>query len=271
MKNSKDYYETMRTRNDRYATTGIRSIDALIPKMTSRDLVIIGGEDCVGKSALAFQIAAHAASDENFRVLYLTAGMDSVDLIRRELPAAWRYEQGDRDEVALKQKAQANTLPVFFIGYAGEPMATLFGDLENTIRTTKANMLVIDSVQGIAQAMSGRSNVDWDVENIVRYMKALAFSTGVIVVIVSHLSRPVNMTLSVSEEKNCSGNHRSMAALADMILFIEPANRYLNAGCGRKKAIYQIIRIDEAKNHRTGAVKVIFRSGDDLGLRFEDC
>ncbi len=174
--------------------TGFRDIDELLAGgPTPGALVILGARPSMGKTALALNIALHAAQSST--ALVLSMEMSRGELLDRALATLGRIPlgaviRGDLSPDEWGQFTEANqALSALDLHLDDQPALTL-QDVRSKARLVKRkhglHLLVVDYLQ----LMSGPGdNRNQQIEEISRGLKALAKELGIVVLALSQLSR----------------------------------------------------------------------------------
>ena len=175
-------------------STGLDDLDAILLGGPNRGaLVILGARPSMGKSALAENIAIHAAQDHG--VLFLSQEMSTGELIDRALASIGRISlsaiiSGEMDnEDWTKFSAASAKVKDLNLHFDDQPALTLL-DVRAKARLIKRkhglDLVVVDYLQ----LMSGDGdNRNQQIEEISRGLKALAKELNVVVLALSQLSR----------------------------------------------------------------------------------
>jgi replicative DNA helicase len=170
--------------------TGFPSLDKLLGGGVRRgDLVVLGGDVGVGKSALALAIALRAAHGGH-KVGFLTGEMDETRVLERALAIEGRttidaIRQGALDDAQRASLGAAalrlrDTLPQINRVPGGGMTAVA----DSVRRLLDVELVVIDSLQSLA---SGASTLDEELAIAVRQLKATAVDSHLAVILTAHL------------------------------------------------------------------------------------
>ena len=158
--------------------TGFPSLDRVLGDGIRRgDLIVLGGDVGSGKSALALAIALRVAQQRQ-RVTYFSGEMSTERLLERVLAIEGRVRVDDLRQGVPNDAARASVgaaavrmrdgLPRLEVLPAGGISA-----LEEELEATKADLVVVDSLQWLAR---GAGRTDEELADAVRRLKALAVS-----------------------------------------------------------------------------------------------
>jgi len=262
--------QTQEHNNEFFAKTGISGIDSIMGTMTSGDLVVIGGEDGVGKTTLASQIALHVSKAFGFPVEIFTNEMMETALFRRLFPAALRYAEGDRDNEAYRQYELLNEADVLLSSFSGIDIYELSALIYKAIKEKGVKLVVVDSLQAINGSKAYLGNRAWEIDQIVRDLKSIAMAQNIIVVLVSHMNRSAGLAGSYPDRMSGLRNLKDSSAighLADEVLIPEFCDSY-DACEDTPEHQHQRIRVAKARHGLTGSCDVIFSCSVKNGPHF---
>lgn len=242
-------------------TTGYASLDALTLGLQSSDLIVLAARPSMGKTALALNLAEHAACDGR-TVAIFSMEMSAAQLGLRMLSSLGRIDQQrirtgalDADEWDRITPAVVamNELPL----YIDDTPALTVGELRMRARRLKhqhgLDLIVVDYLQ-LMQAPEADSRAS-GVASISRGLKALAKELNVPVIALSQLSRALE---SRTDKRPLMSDLRESGGIeqdADVIAFIY-RDDYYNAA-SEAKGLAELI-IAKQRNGPTGTVKLTF-------------
>lgn len=170
--------------------TGFPSVDRLLGGGVRRgDLVVLGGDVGVGKSALALAMALRSSAAGHI-VELRTGEMDTTRVLERVLAIEARtsvdsIRQGSFDETTRAALGAAalrlrGTLPRIdrILPGGAEAMA------DTVRRAIDARLMIVDSLQSVP---AGSMSQDEELAHTVRLLKRAAIETGVAVIATAHL------------------------------------------------------------------------------------
>lgn len=242
-------------------TTGYASLDALTLGLQSSDLIVLAARPSMGKTALALNLAEHAACDGR-TVAIFSMEMSAAQLGLRMLSSLGRIDQQrirtgalDADEWDRITPAVVamNELPL----YIDDTPALTVGELRMRARRLKhqhgLDLIVVDYLQ-LMQAPEADSRAS-GVASISRGLKALAKELNVPVIALSQLSRALE---SRTDKRPLMSDLRESGGIeqdADVIAFIY-RDDYYNAA-SEAKGLAELI-IAKQRNGPTGTVMLAF-------------
>ena len=220
--------------------SGLRDLDDRLGGMHKSDLIIIAGRPSMGKTALATNIAFHAAKNiqdkgEKSSIAFFSLEMSSEQLSTRILAEQSRIKSNDirRGKITDEQfdkfietSKNIAELPL----YIDETPAISIAALSNRARRIKRihglSMVVIDYIQ----LMKGTNLKDGrvqEISEITQGLKALAKELSVPVLALSQLSRAVEQR---DDKKPLLSDLRESGSIeqdADVVMFVYRESYYL--------------------------------------------
>ncbi|MEZ5836790.1 MAG: replicative DNA helicase [Geminicoccaceae bacterium] len=230
--------------------TGLIGLDEKLAGLQPSDLLILAGRPSMGKSALAFTIAANAASHragdldrgrlkhENYivgvfslemsaeqigmRLLSAEAGIGSDDLRRGEL-----REDDWPNVVAASQTLAAR--PIYIDDTPALTIGALRSRARRLMRTHGLSFLVVDYLQLLRGSGSyGQNNRVQEISEITQGLKAIAKELNIPVLALSQLSRAVE---SREDKRPMLSDLRESGSIeqdADVVMFVFREEYYLS-------------------------------------------
>ena len=220
--------------------TGLKDLDDRLGGMHKSDLIIIAGRPSMGKTALATNIAFHAAQNiqnqgEKSCIAFFSLEMSSEQLSTRILAEQSRIKSNDirRGKISDEQfdkfietSKNISELPL----YIDETPAISIAALSNRARRIKRihglEMIVIDYIQ----LMKGTNLKDGrvqEISEITQGLKALAKELSVPIIALSQLSRAVEQR---DDKKPLLSDLRESGSIeqdADVVIFVYRESYYL--------------------------------------------
>jgi replicative DNA helicase len=221
--------------------TGLTDLDSRLGGMHKQDLIIIAGRPSMGKTALATNIAFHAAKNiekkgSKSTVSFFSLEMSSEQLATRILSEQSRIRSNDirRGKVSEKEFEQfiETSKNIFELPlYIDETPAITISAISNRSRRIKRlfglDLIVIDYIQ--LMRTSGKR--DWgrvqEISEITQGLKALAKELDVPVVALSQLSRQVEQRDNKKPQLADLRESGSIEQDADVVMFIYREAYYL--------------------------------------------
>jgi len=252
--------------------SGFPDLDHLTAGFQNSDLIIIAARPSMGKTALALNIAYHAAYKPQVPVAFFSLEMSKEQLVRRLLSSIGEVDASNLRRAFLNNMEWANLqtaagflldCPIFI---DDTPAATVL-DIRAKARRLKADgklgMVVIDYLQ----LMRGRHDApsrEQEISEISRSLKALAKELNVPVVALSQLNRRVEERPNKRPQLADLRESGAIEQDADVIIFIYRDEIYREDS--PDKGIAEVI-VGKQRNGPTGKVKLSFR---DKFTRFDN-
>ena len=222
--------------------TGLRDLDDRLGGLHNSDLVIIAGRPGMGKTALATNIAFHAAqklqdSGRKSSIAFFSLEMSSEQLSTRILAEQSRIKSNDirRGKISDEQfdkfietSKNISELPL----YIDETPAISIAAMSNRARRIKRlfglDMIVVDYIQ----LMSGSLNNRYDgrvqeISQITQGLKAIAKELSIPVIALSQLSRQVEQRDNHKPLLSDLRESGSIEQDADVVMFVYRESYYL--------------------------------------------
>ncbi len=223
--------------------TGLTDLDSRLGGLHKQDLIIIAGRPSMGKTALATNIAFHAAKNiekkkSKSTVAFFSLEMSSEQLSTRILSEQARIRSNDirRGKVSEKEfeKFIETSKNIFELPlYIDETPAITIAAISNRSRRIKRlfglELIIVDYIQLMK---SGRSN-DYnfnrvqEISEITQGLKALAKELNVPVLALSQLSRAVEQRDDKKPQLADLRESGSIEQDADVVMFVYRAAYYL--------------------------------------------
>ena len=268
--------------------TGLTDLDDRLGGLHNQDLVIIGGRPSMGKTALATNIAFHAAKniqDKGLKssVAFFSLEMSSEQLSTRILSEQSRIKSNDirRGKISEEQfdkfietSKNISELPL----YIDETPAISIAAISNRARRIKrlfgCELVVVDYIQ-LMRATNIRSEGRvQEISEITQGLKALAKELNLPVLAVSQLSRAVEQRDDKKPQLSDLRESGSIEQDADVVMFVYREAYYLERKEPRPATVEHAewqnkmneisilaeIMIGKQRHGPTGNIKVEFES-----------
>jgi replicative DNA helicase len=188
-------------------STGFKRFDELTGGLHAGELIIIAGRPSMGKTALALNVAQHAAAKVGQTVALFSLEMSKESLLTRLLCAMARVdnhrfrlgyldaEERRRLQIAASELVEA---PLYIDDSSGSNLIDMHAKLRRLQAERPLGLVVVDYLQ----LMSGRGrfeNRNQEISALSRGLKLLAKDLGVPMLVLSQLSRA---------PENRPGDHR---------------------------------------------------------------
>ena len=220
--------------------TGLTALDDRLGGMHNSDLLIIAGRPSMGKTALATNIAFHAAKKLQEKgtkssIAFFSLEMSSEQLSTRILAEQSRIKSNDirRGRISEEQfdkfietSKNISELPL----YIDETPAISIAAMSNRARRIKRlyglDLVVVDYIQLMSAANTRDGRVQ-EISEITKGLKALAKELSVPVLALSQLSRAVEQRDDKKPQLSDLRESGSIEQDADVVMFVYREAYYL--------------------------------------------
>jgi replicative DNA helicase len=221
--------------------TGLTDLDDRLGGLHNQDLVIIGGRPSMGKTALATNIAFHAAKniqDKGLKssVAFFSLEMSCEQLSTRILSEQSRIKSNDirRGKISEEQfdkfietSKNISELPL----YIDETPAISIAAISNRARRIKrlfgCELVVVDYIQLMRATNIRNDGRVQEISEITQGLKAIAKELNVPVLAVSQLSRAVEQRDDKKPQLSDLRESGSIEQDADVVMFVYREAYYL--------------------------------------------
>ena len=236
---------TLAMKNDRGIVgvpTGLTELDEKLGGLHKSDLIILAGRPSMGKTALATNIAYHAAQQlmsrqEKSSVAFFSLEMSSEQLSTRILSEQARIKSDDirrgkvtEEEINRYIETSRNiyNLPLFIDETPAITIATLSNRARRIKRLFGLSLVVVDYIQLMraSNLMRNDGRVQ-EISEITQGLKALAKELGVPVLALSQLSRAVEQRDDKQPQLADLRESGSIEQDADVVMFVYREEYYL--------------------------------------------
>ena len=223
--------------------TGLTALDEKLGGLHKSDLVILAGRPGMGKTALATNIAFHAAQNimsrqEKSSIAFFSLEMSSEQLSTRILSEQARIKSDDirlgkitEEEINryIETSRNIHSLPLFIDETPAITIATLSNRARRIKRLEGISLIVVDYIQLMRGASSSNRNDNrvQEVSEITQGLKALAKELKVPVLALSQLSRAVEQRDEKKPQLSDLRESGSIEQDADVVMFVYREAYYL--------------------------------------------
>ncbi len=221
--------------------TGLTDLDSRLGGLHKQDLVIIAGRPSMGKTALATNIAFHAAKNiekkgSKSTVAFFSLEMSSEQLSTRILSEQSRIRSNDirRGKVSEKEFEQfiETSKNIFELPlYIDETPAITIAAISNRSRRIKRlfglELIIVDYIQLMRSSGGREYNRVQEISEITQGLKALAKELNVPVLALSQLSRAVEQRDDKKPQLADLRESGSIEQDADVVMFVYREAYYL--------------------------------------------
>ena len=223
--------------------TGLRDLDDRLGGLHNSDLVVIAGRPGMGKTALATNIAFHAAQklqegERKSSIAFFSLEMSSEQLSTRILAEQSRIKSNDirRGKITDEQfdkfietSKNIAELPL----YIDETPAISIAAMSNRARRIKRlhglDMIVVDYIQLMTGSLNNRDGRVQEISQITQGLKAIAKELKIPVIALSQLSRQVEQRDNHKPLLSDLRESGSIEQDADVVMFVYREAYYLEA------------------------------------------
>lgn len=245
--------------------TGFEKIDDLTSGLQKSELIIIAGRPSMGKTALALNIASHAAVKMGLPVAIFSLEMAKEQLAMRLLASEAKVDSqrlrrgllGETDWPKLTIAAgRISDAPIFI----DDTPAIMVLEMKAKARRLKAEsgleLIVLDYLQ-LMRSSGYKDSREQEISEISRSLKALAKELRVPVIALSQLNRKVEDRTNRRPQMADLRESGAIEQDADLIAFIYRDEVYNKSEDNPEKGIAEII-IGKQRNGPVGVVKLAF-------------
>jgi len=243
--------------------TGFVDLDEMTAGLQPSDLIIVAARPSMGKTALAVNMAEHAALKSKKAVAIFSMEMSASQLAFRLISSLGRINQqhlrtGDLQEEEWPRVTSAITLlsdaKIFIDDTPALSPAELRARVRRLKREHDLGLVVVDYLQLMA-VPGNKENRATEISEISRSLKAMAKEMNIPVIALSQLNRSLEQR---TDKRPVMADLRESGAIeqdADVILFIYRDEYYNQESADKGKA--EII-IGKQRNGPTGSVMLTF-------------
>lgn len=258
--------------------TGYKEFDAITNGLQNSDLILLAARPGVGKTSFAMNIAEYAAIEEGKKVAIFDLEMSREQLMQRSLASVAKVHLGhilngsmDSDEwkrvwTAEKKLAQSS------IYVDDSSMVTPF-DIISKCRKLKMteglDLVVIDYLQLMTMGRQNRESRTQEVSDITRTLKVAAKELNVPIILLSQLSRAVELR---EDHKPILSDLRESGSIeqdADIVLFLYNPEKYNDIqNTDEPGTVYLLI--SKHRNGSTGEVRLKWVGEYTMFLNYDE-
>jgi replicative DNA helicase len=236
--------------------TGFQPLDDLLAGLQKSNLVVLAARPSFGKTALALDIARHAALREGAAVAVFSLEMSRAEVVDRLIAAEagislWNLRTGrlakDNFELINDALDRLSRAHIFIDDTPSQTVLQIRALARRMQAEHPLGLLIVDYLQLIRPSRE-IDNVVQQVTEISRGLKGLARELDIPVLAVSQLSRAVEARPDKRPQLSDLRDSGSIEQDADVVLFIHHPNRGKTAG--PEENICEII----VSKHRNGPI-----------------
>lgn len=235
--------------------TGITMLDLMTMGMQAQEMTVLAARPSQGKTALAIQIALHAAKSGR-SVAFASLEMSSQAILHRMVSHRARVDsmvmrRGGLEEQLIARivlaKGSLAKMPLWVMDTSGLTPAMLSGFLR---KIPAVDLLVVDYLQLMVDD-ERHSNRNEEVGALSRKMKAIAKESNIPVLVLAQLKRPRQGSEGQRPYLSDLRESGAIEADADVVLFIH--------GDAHKDREQVEIIIEKSRNGPVGTISSTFR------------
>lgn len=252
--------------------TGYKELDRITCGLQRADLIVVAGRPSMGKTALALNIAEHAAVEGGHKVAIFSLEMSKEQLVQRMLCSRAEVDAsklrggflGESDWPKLTRAAGLlSEAPIFIDDSPALNALEVRAKSRRLIREHGLDLVVVDYLQ-LMRGIGRTESREREISEISRSLKALAKEINVPVMALSQLNRGVEARQDKHPQLADLRESGAIEQDADVIAFIYRDELYNKESPDAGKA--EII-IGKQRNGPTGKVRLAFRGNI---TRFDD-
>ncbi len=224
-------------------STGLTGLNNLLGGMHKSDLIIIAGRPAMGKTALATNIAFHAATTTRTGEQAAPVAFFSLEMSAEQLGLRILSERSELDSENIRRgklkteefnklvnaNREINMAPFFIDDTPALSISQLASRARRMKRTSGLGLIVVDYLQ-LLQAQIGvkPENRVQEISNITRSLKALAKELDIPVLALSQLSRAVEQREDKRPNLADLRESGSIEQDSDVVMFVYREEYYLS-------------------------------------------
>ena len=221
--------------------TGLTDLDEKLGGLHKSDLIILAGRPSMGKTALATNIAYHAAQNllkrqEKSSIAFFSLEMSSEQLSTRILSEQAKIKSDDirrgkitEEEINRYIETSRNiyNLPLYIDETPAITIATLSNRARRIKRLFGLSLVVVDYIQLMRSSVNKNEGRVQEISEITQGLKALAKELSVPVLALSQLSRAVEQRDDKQPQLADLRESGSIEQDADVVMFVYRESYYL--------------------------------------------
>jgi replicative DNA helicase len=243
--------------------TGFKDVDKLTAGFHAAELIIVAGRPGMGKTAIAMNIALHAASLGKQKVAIFSLEMASEQLVIRMLCSEAKVNaqnvrtgylsKGDWRDLTRAAAVLSNS-NIDIDDTANQTVLSIRAKARRLKAERGLDLIVIDYLQ-LMSGTSRAENRQQEVSDITRSLKILAKELNIPIIALSQLSRATEQREGKRPQLSDLRESGSIEQDADLVMFVHRPEVYSDQPEHKGKA--EVI-IGKQRNGPTGTVKLAF-------------
>lgn len=247
--------------------TGYKEFDAITNGLQKSDLILLAARPGVGKTSFAMNIAVNAAVNDEKKVAIFDLEMSREQLMQRALSSLAKVNlghilKGDMDSEEWKRIWTAEKkLAQSAIFVDDSSMVTPFEIISKCRKlkmTEGLDLIVIDYLQLMTMGKNSRDSRNQEVSDITRTLKVAAKELNVPIILLSQLSRAVELRQGFEGHKPVLSDLRDSGSIeqdADIVLFLYNPEKYNDVSTDDEPGTTYLL-ISKHRSGSTGEVKL---------------
>ena len=247
--------------------TGYKEFDAITNGLQKSDLILLAARPGVGKTSFAMNIAVNAAVNDEKKVAIFDLEMSREQLMQRALSSLAKVNlghilKGDMDSEEWKRIWTAEKkLAQSAIFVDDSSMVTPFEIISKCRKlkmTEGLDLIVIDYLQLMTMGKNSRDSRNQEVSDITRTLKVAAKELNVPIILLSQLSRAVELRQGFEGHKPVLSDLRDSGSIeqdADIVLFLYNPEKYNDVSTDDEHGTTYLL-ISKHRSGSTGEVKL---------------
>ncbi len=245
--------------------SGFHDLDRMTSGLQKSELVVLAARPSMGKTALALNIAAHAAIHAKIPTAVFSLEMSKEQLALRLLCSEAKVDMsrlrggflGELDWPKLTRAAGAlSQAPIFIDDSAAITVLEMRAKARRLARDKGLGLIIVDYLQ-LARGSGYSQSREQEISEISRGLKALAKELNIPVVALSQLNRSLEQRPNKRPQLSDLRESGAIEQDADLILFIYRDEVYNKDS--EKKGIAELI-VGKQRNGPIGSVDAAFIS-----------
>ena len=241
-------------------STGLTDLNKLMGGLHRSDLLILAGRPGMGKTALATNIAFHAATTTRTGETAVPVAFFSLEMSAEQLGMRILAEASELDSDAIRRgrlkgpefaqlvdaSTRISSASFFIDDTPGLSISQVASRARRLKRTNGLGLIVVDYLQLLSAQIGVKAeNRVQEISNISRSLKALAKELDVPVIALSQLSRAVEQRDDKRPNLSDLRESGSIEQDADVVLFVYREEYYLSKGEPEQKESETIEKYNE--------------------------
>jgi replicative DNA helicase len=245
--------------------TGFDDFDQLTGGLHKSELIVLAARPSMGKTALAMNMAEHAAIRTGVPVLFVSLEMSAIELGDRLLCSAAevngnRLRNGtishDERRKLVNAAAEISQAPLYIDDSPSRTMTEIAANARRLKRRENLGLVVIDYLQ-LIDPDNPRDPRQEQVSKISRRLKGLARELSVPVLCLAQLNRQVESSHSNKPQLNHLRESGAIEQDADVVMFVHRDEYYQTNEEDRERVRGEAdLLIRKQRNGPTGDVKL---------------